>query len=63
MANRYLSNLHIGHDNILKMTDRGKRFCNIDDMNAYIIREWNEHVDDSDDVWIVGDFAYRIMVS
>ena len=59
MANRYLSDLHLGHDNILKMTDRGKRFCNIDDMNAYIIREWNEHVDDSDDVWIVGDFAYR----
>lgn len=28
-------------------------------MNRYIISQWNEHVDDSDDIWIMGDFSYR----
>ena len=59
MANKYWSDLHLGHANILKMSKRGERFKDIEEMNSYIIRQWNKHVDDSDDVWIVGDFSYR----
>lgn len=59
MANKYLSDLHLGHAHILKMSKRGERFADIDEMNRYIIRVWNEHVDDSDDVWIPGDLSYR----
>ena len=59
MANKYLSDLHLGHAHILKMSKRGERFADVDEMNRYIIQVWNEHVDESDDVWIPGDFSYR----
>lgn len=59
MANKYLSDLHLGHAHILEMSKRGERFADVEEMNRYIIQVWNEHVDNSDDVWIPGDFSYR----
>ena len=59
MANKYLSDLHLGHARILEMSERGEKFADVEEMNEYIIRQWNLHVDDSDDVWIPGDFSYR----
>lgn len=59
IVNKYLSDLHLGHANILRMSKRREGFADVDEMNAYIIRRWNENVDDSDDVWIPGDFSYR----
>ena len=59
MANKYLSDLHLGHAHILEMSKRGEKFTDVDEMNRYIIRVWNDHVDNSDDVWIPGDFSYR----
>lgn len=55
MANKYLSDLHLGHAHILEMSKRGERFADVEEMNRYIIRVWNEYVDNSDDVWIPGD--------
>jgi len=34
-------------------------FADIDEMDNALIRLWNERVTDEDDVYILGDFAYR----
>lgn len=34
-------------------------FETIEEMDKTLIRLWNERVTDADDVYIVGDFAYR----
>ncbi|MDO4554150.1 MAG: metallophosphoesterase family protein [Lachnospiraceae bacterium] len=54
---KYTSDLHLGHKNIIKMSRTG--FTSIEEMDDYIIKQWNEHVDADDDVWICGDFSYR----
>lgn len=67
MANKYLSDLHLGHERMLKMAKEGvngqlgKRagFRDISEINDYIIQQWNEHVNSADDIWILGDFSYR----
>lgn len=57
MSNKYISDLHLGHENIIK-TSR-PQFSDVDKMDAYLIRQWNEHVQKDDEVWILGDFSYR----
>lgn len=64
MTRRYISDLHLGHTNILGMGKNGeltkrKMFQDISEMNEYIITQWNEHVDADDEVWIAGDLSYR----
>ena len=58
--NRYISDLHLGHRNIIKMS-RPQFEC-LENMNEYLIRRWNESVDTDDEVWICGDFSYRSKV-
>lgn len=53
----YISDLHFGHQNVIAMD--GRPFETIEEMDATLIRLWNERVTDEDDVYIVGDFAYR----
>jgi calcineurin-like phosphoesterase family protein len=53
----YISDLHFGHQNVLGMD--GRPFETIEQMDAALIRLWNERVTDDDDVYIVGDFAYH----
>lgn len=55
--NRYISDLHFGHKNILKADQRP--WDNVDDMDRGMIEFWNSTVADDDDVWILGDFTYR----
>ena len=59
--NKYTSDLHLGHENILCYGARAKFKC-IEDMNTYFIERWNESVDSDDDVWICGDFSYKSKV-
>ena len=54
---KYISDLHLGHKNIISMLRT--QFKDIDEMDAYLIKQWNEHVDKDDDVYILGDFSYR----
>ena len=49
------SDLHFGHDNILKYCNRP--FRDIHEMNEYIVAEWNRRVGDTDTVYILGDVA------
>lgn len=63
MANRYISDLHLGHNNMLRREDKElnkrKQFRDIAEMNEYIITQWNAHVNEEDHVYIVGDLSFR----
>ena len=53
----YISDLHFGHRNVIGMD--GRPFETIEEMDEILIWHWNKRVTDEDDVYIVGDFAYR----
>jgi calcineurin-like phosphoesterase family protein len=55
--NYYISDLHFGHRKVIEMDRRP--FDTVEQMDAELIRLWNQRVTDEDDVYIVGDFAYR----
>jgi calcineurin-like phosphoesterase family protein len=49
------SDLHLGHENIIRYCDRP--FADVDEMDAELVRRWNERVAPDDDVWVLGDVA------
>lgn len=53
----YISDLHIGHKNILRFDNRP--FWNISDQNEEMIKRWNTAVTNNDEVYILGDFAWQ----
>lgn len=56
----YTSDLHLGHNNILKLCSRP--FPDINTMDSEIIHNWNTVVQPNDDVYIIGDFSYGASV-
>lgn len=55
--NYYISDMHLGHKNVLKFDVRP--FQSVEEMNETLIVNWNRKVTDADDIWILGDFCYR----
>lgn len=55
--NLYISDLHFGHENIIKFDNRP--FRDVDTMDRSMIKLWNKRVSKDDDVFIVGDFCFR----
>ena len=55
MAIFIVSDLHLGHSKDFIYRARG--FESVEDMNEAIIRNWNEVVDEDDDVYILGDLV------
>lgn len=53
----YISDTHFGHEKILLMD--GRPFKTIEEMDAALMARWNERVEAEDEVYILGDFAYR----
>ena len=53
----YTADLHFGHQNVLKYDKRP--FADINEMDRALIELWNGRVSDDDDVYIVGDFAFK----
>ncbi|MBQ8790496.1 MAG: hydrolase [Ruminiclostridium sp.] len=53
----YTSDLHFGHKNVIGFDNRP--FSDVEEMDCTLIELWNGRVTDDDDVYIVGDFAYR----
>lgn len=54
----FTSDLHLGHDGAIAFTHRP--FSNVEEMNEALLRNINETVDPSDELWILGDFSFRI---
>ncbi len=55
--NFYISDLHIGHENVIKFDNRP--FANADEMNDTIFSNWNSRVTRDDTVYILGDFIWH----
>lgn len=53
----FTSDTHFGHKNILVHDKRP--FATIEEMDEALIANWNSVVAPNDDVWHLGDFAYR----
>lgn len=55
--NYYISDLHLGHTNVLMFDERP--FVSIDEMDEMLIAYWNMRVRKEDHVYIWGDFIYK----
>lgn len=55
--NRYISDTHFGHENVIGFD--GRPFENAAEMDQAMISIWNDSVSGEDDIWILGDFSYR----
>lgn len=53
----FTSDLHFGHANIIRLA--GRPFTSVEEMDAYMIKKWNEVVGQEDVVFVLGDFAYK----
>lgn len=61
----FTSDHHFGHTNILKYEARnrvdatGSTFTSADEMDQYLIQQWNDTVGSSDTVYVLGDFSLK----
>lgn len=56
----FTADLHLGHNGILKHQEhRAALFGDVDTMDGAIIDSINHHVDREDELWILGDFAWK----
>ena len=55
--NYYISDLHIGHINILRLSHRP--FKTMDEMIEKIIENWNKNITNDDHVYVLGDVFFR----
>ena len=53
----YISDLHLGHENVLLHDNRP--FQNTEEMHHQMIARWNKVVSQTDEVYILGDFAWK----
>jgi calcineurin-like phosphoesterase family protein len=51
----FTSDLHFGHENIIKYC--GRPWSNVQEMNEALITNWNSRVQPGDTVYLLGDFA------
>ena len=54
--NRYISDLHFGHANIIRFD--GRPFADVEEMEACLTRNWNGVVRGEDTTYILGDFCW-----
>lgn len=53
----YIADTHFGHENSIRFCNRP--FADVNEMNRTLIKNWNAKVTPDDDVYVLGDFAYR----
>ncbi len=53
----FTSDLHFGHENVLRFDDR--KFKDVDEMDAELIRRWNAKVGKGDIVYVLGDMIWK----
>jgi len=65
MSRFWTSDHHFGHTNILKYEDtlrrnaHGGRFKSVDEMDTYLVDQWNATVGKDDEVFHLGDLSYK----
>src|SRR3978361_1949415 len=57
MRTHFTADHHFGHENIIGLSSRP--FASIEEMDKCMIERWNEVVAPGDNVWHLGDFAFR----
>lgn len=68
MSRFFTSDQHFGHENILRyeaekrVNEYGQPFKTVDRMNDYLVDCWNANVGDSDEVYCLGDFSFKLQV-
>lgn len=55
--NYYISDMHFGHGNIIRLCNRP--FATVNDMDSTILDNWNKAVGVNDTVYIIGDVAFK----
>jgi calcineurin-like phosphoesterase family protein len=53
----FTSDLHLDHDAIRRHCNRP--FASVEEMNETMVSRWNEVVTPKDDVYVIGDFAWK----
>jgi len=51
---KYISDQHFYDEDVMSFLDH-RPFQSVEDMNAYMIRQWNDSVKSDDEIYIVGD--------
>ena len=54
---RYIADCHFSHKTLLTAMDK-RPFETVEEMNEHMIMQWNETVQASDEVYILGDFSF-----
>ena len=57
MSKFYISDLHLGHKNVIRHD--GRPFADIVQMREKLVENWNNVVACDDEVYILGDFAWK----
>lgn len=53
----FTSDTHFGHTKVIEYCNRP--FETVEEMDAELVRRWNDCVQPGDEVWHLGDFAFR----
>lgn len=53
----FTSDTHFCHSNIINLSQRP--FRHVDEMNQCLIQNWNAYLSEYDEIYILGDFAYK----
>ena len=56
----FISDLHLGHQNIIKFAPQRQRFKSTLEMGEYLIEKWNSVVSSQDKVFVLGDVALNL---
>ncbi len=54
----FTADLHLGHNSIIQSCNRP--FSSVEEMDETIIGNWNSRVSDVDEVYVLGDVAYKV---
>ena len=59
--NYYISDLHIEHKNVTAEGTNfdGRPFQTLEEMHEEIVQRWNARIHNDDDVWLLGDTAWK----
>ena len=53
----FISDTHFYHNNVIRLSERP--FKDMDEMHNVIIKNWNETIKKTDEIYILGDFSFK----